>query len=149
MDTSTSSIGDDVELVAGLSAGLLDVVRRIVNVASISVPIAAGVVLQSAGVAGPVIGGVMFGMFVLLFVVALVAASRVTRTMRLEMQAGYSTLYDVPDFELRDARSKQLLRAVSVSPSGPSHRSWLRSVFRVKPSTPVAKRFDDDGRSGQ
>ena len=134
----------ETELAPGASAGWLDVWRRIVNVAAIAVPIIVGVILQSVGVPGPVLGTIMLALFVALFVTALVLGTRVTRAMRGEMEAGYSTLYDVADFELRDARTKQLLRAATEKPDAPGRRSLLASMFTVKPGTLVAKRLEED-----
>lgn len=134
----------ETELVEGPSAGLYDLWRRVLNAASIGVPLLVGVILSVAGVSGPSLAGVMIVIFIALFIAALVVGSRVTRTMQREMQAGYSTLYDVADFELRDARSLELLRADTVAPETPGRRSLVAGLFRVKPGTVLAKRVKED-----
>jgi len=137
----------DTELVAGASAGWLDVWRRVLNLASIVVPLVVGFALNAVGVPITAIGVVAVVLFVAGFIVTLVVGSRVTRTMRLEMQAGYSTLYDVPEFELRDARTRELLRGEHEVPDNPGKRSLVAGLFRVKPGTVLAKRLDDDESS--
>ena len=135
---------DPTELVSGPSAGWLDVLRRLLNLASIAVPIVAGVILAALGVTGPTLVGVMLVPFIGLFIAALVVGTRVTKVMRREMEAGYSTLYDVADFELRHARTLELLRAADVAPENPGSRSLLVGMFRVKPGTVLSKRIDDE-----
>lgn len=134
----------DVEPIDGPSAGWLDVWRRGLNLASIAVPILLGILLSTLGVAGPTLAGVMIVVFIVFFVAALAVGQRVTKVMRRELEAGYSTLYDVKDFELRDARTRALLRAADVAPEAPGRKSLLVGMFRVKPGTVLAKRIDED-----
>jgi hypothetical protein len=60
------------------------------------------------------------------------------------MEAGYSTLLDVADFELRDARTLELLRPSSVAPTGIARRSLLAAMLTVKPGAAVARRLAED-----
>jgi hypothetical protein len=132
------------ELVEGPSAGRFDFWRRVLNVGSIAVPVVVGLLLSALGVPGPVLAGVMIVLFVALFIASLVAGQRMTRTMRRELEAGYSTLFDVVDYEYRDARTLELLRADNVPPVPPENRSLLRSMLTVKPGTMLAKRIEED-----
>ena len=69
---------------------------------------------------------------------------RSSRIVRLEKDAGYSTIFDFAGFELRDARTKQLLRAADVKPEYSGRRSLFRSMLSVKPGTVLAKRLEED-----
>ena len=132
--------------VAGPSAGTLDVWRRLINIASIAVPIVVVLVLAALRVSGGVLAVIAAGLFVGLFVASLVVGSRVTRAMRRELEAGYSTLYDVADYELRDARTLEVLRSAHVAPAEPGRRSLIAGMFGVKPGTVLAKRIRDEER---
>lgn len=126
------------------SAGTLDTWRRLLNIASVVVPIAVAVVMSAFGVVGILLLVVVATLFVALFVASLVVGSAVTRAMKREMLAGYSTLYDVVDYELRDARTLQVLRPAHIPPEQPGRRSLVAGLFRVKPGTVLAKRLEDD-----
>lgn len=131
-------------LAPGPSAGWLDVWRRILSLLAVAVPIVAGLVLQAASVPGIVLGGVMLALFIVGVVASIVVGQRVTRAMRAEMADGYSTLYDVAGFDLRHARTLELLRPAAVAPENPGSRSLVAGLFRLKPGTVIAKRINDD-----
>jgi len=133
------------ELVPGVTAGRLDVYRRLLNVASIAVPVIGWFALRPLNLAGAAVAALLVVVFVAFFVLSLIVGQRATRVMRLEMEAGYSTLLDVADFELRDASTLELLRASEVVPDNPGRRSLVAGLFRVKPGTIVAKRLADEG----
>lgn len=131
-------------LAPGRSAGWLDVWRRTLNLLAVAVPIVVGLILQAAGVPGIVLGAIMLALFVGGLVASLVVGQRVTRAMRAEMSAGYSTLYDVAGFDLRHARTLDLLRPAAIAPENPGSRSLVAGLFRLKPGTVIAKRINDD-----
>lgn len=126
------------------TAGSLDLWRRLLNIASIAVPIGVALVMSALGIFGIPLLAVAIGLFVGIFIASLVVGRAVTRAMKREMIAGYSTLYDVVDFELRDARTLELLRPADVVPEQPGRRSLVAGLFRVNPGTVLAKRIDDD-----
>lgn len=134
------------ELVPGRSAGRYDLWRRALNLGSIVLPLIVGVIMAVAGAPGAAIAVVVIVLAVGGFVASLVAGHFTTQTMRREMEAGYSTLLDVTDFELRDERTLELLRASNVVPDNPGKRSLVAGLFRVKPGTVLAKRIDDEKR---
>ncbi|CAN5533311.1 hypothetical protein BH10ACT7_BH10ACT7_05240 [soil metagenome] len=126
------------------SAGSLDLWRRLLNIASIVVPIVVALIMSALGIFGIPLLAVAVVLFVGLFVASLVVGRAVTQAMKREMIAGYSTLYDVVDFELRDARTLELLRPANIPPEQPGRRSLVAGLFRVKPGTVLAKRIDDE-----
>lgn len=131
------------------SAGTLDLSRRLLNIAAIVVPIAVALVMSAIGIFGVPLLFVAGALFVGLFVASLVVGRAVTQAMKREMSAGYSTLYDVVDFELRDARTLELLRPASIPPEQPGRRSLVAGLFRVKPGTVLGKRIEDERRDEQ
>lgn len=135
---------EESELVPGMTAGRLDLWRRILNIATIVVPLGLGLALAGLGLGGAVLATCMIVLLAGLFVASLVVGQFGARTLRLEMEAGYSTVLDVEGFELRDAVTKELLRASSTRPDPSARRSLLAGLFRVKPGTLLAKRIDDD-----
>lgn len=134
----------DPAVVPGPSAGWLDVRRRLLNLLAVAVPIAVGLLLQALRVPIIAIGAVLLVLFAAGLVASIVVGRRVTRAMRAEAAAGYSTLYDVAGFDLRHARTLEVLRPASVAPQHPGSRSLVAGLFRVKPGTVLAKRLDDD-----
>ncbi|MBN9240373.1 MAG: hypothetical protein BGO97_11715 [Micrococcales bacterium 70-64] len=122
------------ETVPGPTAALLDVWARVALFAAILVVILGGVL---ASIPVLVLAAVLFGAAIMLGV-------RSARAMAREKNAGYSTIYDVPGFALRDARTKQLLRAADTEPVGGGRRSILRAMFTVKPGTVLAKRLEEE-----
>lgn len=138
-----------VELVPGPSAGTLDIWRQLLNLASIVVPVIVGAIMFAVGVRGIPLAVVVMVLLAAVFVVSLAVGARGTRVMRREMEAGYSTVLDVEGFELRDARTLDLLRPSTTKPTGAAHRSLVASLFRVKPGTIVARRLEDDERESR
>jgi hypothetical protein len=69
---------------------------------------------------------------------------RVSRAIKREREAGYSTIYDFAGFELRDPRTLEVLRAKGVAPVDPGSRSLALGIFGVKPGTVLAKRLEDE-----
>ena len=130
--------------VAGPSAGALDVRRRLITVASVVAPIALALVLLATGIPGAVIAIIALVLFVALFIASIVVGSRVTRVMRRELEAGYSSLYDVADYDLRDARTLELLRPASTPPTSSGRRSLVAGMFRVKSATLLSQRLRDE-----
>lgn len=126
------------------SAGTLDTWRRLLNVASVVVPVVVALIMSAFGVFGVPLLTVAIVLFLGLFAASLIAGRAVTQAMKREMIAGYSTLYDVVDFELRDAGTLELLRPATVAPVQPGRRSLVAGLFRVKPGTVLAKRIADD-----
>ena len=78
-------------------------------------------------------------------VAAIALGVRSSRVLVLEKGLGYSTIFDFEGFALRDARTKQLLRAADVAPERAGRRSIFRSMLSVKPGTVLAKKLEEDG----
>jgi hypothetical protein len=57
-------------------------------------------------------------------------------------------MFDFAGYELRDPRTRQLLRGADVKPTGVMRRSLLGSMLTVKPGTLLAKRLEEDERAG-
>jgi len=128
----------------GRSAGLLDIWRRVLNSVGVILPVVVAVVLASVGVPAWLVGTVVLVLFVTLITAAIVLGQFVTRAMRRELEAGYSTLYDVADYDLRDARTLELVRTKDEAPEVPGRRSLLAGMFRVKPGTVLAEQIKRD-----
>ncbi len=124
-------------LVPGRTAAELDIGGRV-----------AWVLALVAGIVGlfltPPASLVLAGVSVAAIVSALVLGLRSSRVVRLEKDAGYSTLFDFAGYELRHPRTKELLRAAEVAPANLGRRSVLRSMLTVKPGTVLAKRLEGD-----
>lgn len=135
---------DDVDgLVSGPTAGQYDVWARVAGL-GIVIGLLVGLVPWLLGATGtPVVVAVT----VLVIVPAVLSTFFSTRSLAVakrERAAGYSTMYDFAGFELRDPRTRELLRAREVAPSGTVRRSLLRSMLTVKPGTVLARRLDED-----
>jgi hypothetical protein len=65
-------------------------------------------------------------------------------TAKRERAAGYSTMYDFRGFALRDPRTREVIRAADVAPTGTVRRSLFRAMLTVKPGTLLAKRLEED-----
>lgn len=146
-DTEPSGAAmSDTELVPGPTAGQYDVWARVAGL-GIVVGLVLGIVPWLFGATGtPVVVtvGVLMvvpGLLSTYFSLQSLAVAKRERT------AGYSTMYDFAGFELRDPRTRELLRARDVAPSGTVRRSLLRSMLTVKPGTMLAQRFEDDDKA--
>lgn len=103
-----------------------DLRARIAQLGGVGGLIALGVFSVVGSLPGAAISaGVMF----VLFVTSVVLALRVSRASTLERQAGYSTIFDFPGFELRDGRTLELLRPADEAPEQPGRRSLLRGML--------------------
>jgi len=87
---------------------------------------------------------VLAGLSLAAIVSAVVLGLRSSRVVKLEKDAGYSTLFDFAGYELRHPRTKELLRGAEVAPANLGRRSVLRSMLTVKPGTVLAKRLEGD-----
>lgn len=65
-------------------------------------------------------------------------------TAKRERAAGYSTMYDFRGFALRDPRTREVIRAADVPPTGTVRRSLFRAMLTVKPGTLLAKRLEEE-----
>lgn len=136
----------DTELVTGPTAGQYDVWARVAGLG-----IVAGLVLGLV----PWLFGATGTPVVVTVAVLMIAPGLLSTYFSLqslavakrERAAGYSTMYDFAGFELRDPRTRELLRARDVPPSGTVRRSLLRSMLTVKPGTMLAQRFEDDDKA--
>ncbi len=136
----------DTDLVTGPTAGQYDVWARVAGLG-----IVAGLVLGLV----PWLFGATGTPVVVTVAVLMVAPGLLSTYFSLqslavakrERAAGYSTMYDFAGFELRDPRTRELLRARDVAPSGTLRRSLLRSMLTVKPGTMLAQRFEDDEKA--
>ena len=126
--------------IPGPSAAMLDVWGRVAWLVGV-VLLVVWVVLASIGSLALIPVGVLA---VAAIAGAIFLGLRSSRIVRLEKDAGYSTLFDFAGFELRDARTKQLLRAADVKPEFTGRRSLFRSMLSVKPGTVLAKRLEED-----
>jgi len=138
----------DEHLLAGPSAGQLDFSARL---ASLGIPIglALGLIPPLAyGFTGPVAIAVLAGLVVGPATVSTALAARSVAAAKRERAAGYSTMFDFAGYELRDPRTRQLLRGADVKPTGVMRRSLLGSMLTVKPGTLLAKRLEEDERAG-
>ena len=106
--------------------------------------LAAVVLGATAVVLGPPASIVLAALSILAIVGAVLFGVRSSRVVRLEKQAGYSTVFDVAGYELRDPRTRNLVRAADVAPENPGRRSIFRSMLSVKPGTVLARRLEDD-----
>ena len=136
----------DTELVTGPTAGQYDVWARVAGL-GIVVGLVLGLVPWVFGATGtPVIVTVA----VLMIVPGLASTWFSLQSLAVakrERRAGYSTMYDFAGFELRDPRTRELLRARDVAPSGTVRRSLLRSMLTVKSGTMLAQRLEDDEKA--
>lgn len=136
----------DTDLVTGPTAGQYDVWARVAGLG-----IVAGLVLGLV----PWLFGATGTPVVVTVAVLMVAPGLLSTYFSLQSLAvakreravGYSTMYDFAGFELRDPRTRELLRARDVAPSGTVRRSLLRSMLTVKPGTMLAQRFEDDDKA--
>lgn len=126
--------------IPGPSAALLDVWGRVAWLVGV-VLLVVWVVLASQGSLAIIPVGVLVAAAI---GGAIALGVRSSRAVRLEKDAGYSTLFDFAGYELRDARTKQLLRAADVMPAAAGRRSIFRSMLSVKPGTVLAKRLEED-----
>ncbi len=136
----------DSELVPGPTAARWDARSRVLRLAAILV-VPLGAVLAVLGVPlTPLVIGVLSTLFLGAFTASLVLGQISLRTIRREMEAGYSTMFDFGGYELRDARTVGLLRAKDVEPveSGRVRGSILANMLRVHPDTILARRIRDD-----
>ncbi len=124
-------------LVPGRTAAELDVWGRVAWVAALVLGVVALFLAPPASL-------VLAGLSLAAIVAALVLGLRSSRTVKLEKDAGYSTLFDFADYELRHPRTKELLRAAEAAPVALGRRSVLRSMLTVKPGTVLAKRLEDE-----
>jgi hypothetical protein len=126
------------------SAGQLDVWCR---VAGLGVPI--GLVI---GLVPPMIMGAGAAVSAVMLVVVVVVPAffstvfgfRAISAAKKEKAAGYSTMFDIDGYELRDPRTLEVVRPAGVRPSGTVRRSLFRSMLTVKPGTLLAKRIAED-----
>ena len=135
----------ETELVAGPTAGQFDVWARVAGLGIV----AGGVVGLIPWMLGGSGTGVMTSVTVLVLIPAALStwfAMRSLAVAKRERAAGYSTMYDFAGFELRDPRTREVLRARDVAPSGTVRRSLFRSMLTVKPGTLLAQRLEDDDR---
>lgn len=142
----TGAARSDTDLVSGPTAGQYDVWARVAGL-GIVVGLVLGIVPWLFGATGtPVVVTVA----VLMVVPGLLSTYFSLQSLAVakrERAAGYSTMYDFAGFELRDPRTRELLRARDVAPSGTVRRSLLRSMLTVKPGTMLAQRFEDDDKA--
>jgi len=124
-------------LVPGRTAAELDVWGRVAWVAALVLGVVALFLAPPASL-------VLAGLSLAAIVAALVLGLRSSRTVKLEKDAGYSTLFDFAGYELRHPRTKELLRAAEAAPAALGRRSVLRSMLTVKPGTVLAKRLEDE-----
>jgi hypothetical protein len=124
-------------LVPGRTAAELDIWGRAAWVLALLIGIVALFLTPPASL-------VLAGVSVAAIVSAVVLGLRSSRVVKLEKDAGYSTLFDFAGYELRHPRTKELLRAAEVAPANLGRRSVLRSMLTVKPGTVLAKRLEGD-----
>ena len=124
-------------LVPGRTAAELDIWGRAAWVLALLIGIVALFLTPPASL-------VLAGVSVAAIVSAVVLGLRSSRVVKLEKDAGYSTLFDFAGYELRHPRTKELLRAAEVAPANRGRRSVLRSMLTVKPGTVLAKRLEGD-----
>jgi hypothetical protein len=136
----------DNDLVTGPTAGQYDVWARVAGLGIVA-GLVLGIVPWLFGATGtPVVVTVA----VLMVVPGLLSTYFSLQSLAVakrERAAGYSTMYDFAGFELRDPRTRELLRARDVAPSGTVRRSMLRSMLTVKPGTMLAQRLEDDEKA--
>lgn len=133
----------ETELVAGPTAGQYDVWARVAGL-GIVVGGLLGLIPWMLGASGT---PVMMSVTVLVLVPAALStwfAMRSLAVAKRERAAGYSTMYDFAGFELRDPRTREVVRAREVPPSGRVRRSLFRSMLTVKPGTLLAQRLDEE-----
>lgn len=136
----------DTALVPGPTAGQLDVWARVAGL-GIVVGLLLGLVPWTLGATGM---PVVIAVSVLVIVPAALSTFFSMRSLAVakrERAAGYSTMFDFAGFELRDPRTRELLRARDVAPSGTVRRSLLRSMLTVKPGTLLAQRIAEDEKN--
>ncbi len=134
----------DPVLVPGPTAGQYDVWGRIAGL-GILIGLVLGLILPVGfGITGT-------GPVVLLIVLVVAPAAlstvlglRSLSTAKRERAAGYSTMYDFRGFALRDPRTREVIRAADVAPTGTVRRSLFRAMLTVKPGTLLAKRLEED-----
>jgi hypothetical protein len=133
------------ELVPGLTAAQWDARSQVLRLAAVLV-IPLGALLATLGLPIPVLLWGLGALFLLIFIASLVLGQVSLRVMRHEMQAGYSTMYDFAGYDLRDARTLELLRSREVEPaeSGRVRGSLVANLLRPKPGTMLYNRNDDD-----
>ncbi|MCU1412467.1 MAG: hypothetical protein JWR04_3174 [Rhodoglobus sp.] len=124
-------------LVPGRTAAELDIWGRAAWVLALLIGIVALFLTPPASF-------VLAGVSLAAIVSAVVLGLRSSRVVKLEKDAGYSTLFDFAGYELRNPRTKELLRAAEVAPANLGRRSVLRSMLTVKPGTVLAKRLEGD-----
>ena len=124
-------------LVPGRTAAELDIWGRAAWVLALLIGIVALFLTPPASL-------VLAGVSLAAIVSAVVLGLRSSRVVKLEKDAGYSTLFDFAGYELRHPRTKELLRAAEVAPANLGRRSVLRSMLTVKPGTVLAKRLEGD-----
>lgn len=128
------------DVVPGPSAAMFDVWGRVAWLGTV-VLIVVWVALAASGSIAVIPVGVLGAAAI---VAAIALGVRSSRVLVLEKAAGYSTIFDFAGFALRDARTKQLLRAADVAPERSGRRSVLRSMLTVKPGTVLAKRLEEE-----
>ena len=137
----------DDQLVPGPTAGQLDVWSRVAGL-GIPVGLVLGLIFSMGfGVSGPGAVAILAVLVVGPAIASTVLGVRAVAAAKLEKAAGYSTMFDFVGYELRDPRTRELLRAADVKPTGTVRRSLYRSLLTVKPGTMLAKRLEEDERA--
>lgn len=136
----------DTDLVPGPTAGQYDVWARVAGL-GIVLGLVLGLVPWLFGATGTPVVVTVAVLMVAPGLLSTYFSLRSLAVAKRERAAGYSTMYDFAGFELRDPRTRELLRARDVAPSGTMRRSLLRSMLTVKPGTMLAQRFEDDDKA--
>lgn len=138
---------DDPELVPGPSAARWDARSRVLRMVGVLLFLLAVLVSMGTG-PSPLLLGTFLIVLLACFVVSIVFGQRSQQVMRREMEAGYSTLFDFAGYDLRDARTLELLRPREEDPaeSGRVRGSILVNMLRPRPGTLLSRRMHDEDR---
>lgn len=128
------------------TAAQWDARSQLLRLAAVLVIPLGAILAISGALPVPVVLWVLLALFLALYLASIWLGQLSLRAVRREMEAGYSTMYDFAGYELRDARTLELLRAADVEPaeSGRVRGSLLTNLLRPKPGTVVARRLDDE-----
>ena len=135
----------DAELVSGPTACQLDVRGKLAGL-GIPLSLLVGALLLAAGFSGPALVGALSALVVLAAIASTLFMLWSGAVVKREKAAGYSTMYDVAGYELRDPKTLELLRAADEKPTGTMRRSIFRAMLTIKPGTLVAKRLAEEDR---
>ncbi len=106
-----------------------DLRRRLLDLTTLVLAVLIVALLIALG-ASPVVWVGVLGAVVLAFgVLAVLIGVRYQRAVDAEKAAGYSTVYDVGGFELRDGRTLDVLRTADEEPEQPGRRSLLAGMI--------------------